>query len=100
HFQEAEAADGSPAHIFDQTIGWIGLRRNHHGAAGVLAIVEGQEEAAPLVPTFISIGTHAETTPLELHHAHEHAQEISQVPKWLEDAVSQRTDVRGKSHAQ
>jgi len=66
----------------------------------VLAIVEGQEEAAAFVPTFIGIGTHAESTPLQLHHADEHAQEISQVPKGLEDAVGQRADVRGKSHAQ
>src|SRR3984893_8525335 len=42
---QPEAPDRAPAHVFDQSIVDLSFGSNHHGAAGVLAIAEGQEQA-------------------------------------------------------
>src|SRR5690348_12981289 len=50
HTQQAEAADGPPADKFDETVGRVGLRSDEHRPTSVLAVVEGEEQAAAVVP--------------------------------------------------
>src|SRR5713226_5841527 len=53
--QQAEAADRAPSHKFNEPIGGIGIRRDEHRAARVLAVVERQEKRPSLVPFLIVI---------------------------------------------
>src|ERR1700739_1827876 len=75
------------------------MRRNQHGAAGVLAVIKSQKQAASLVPLQVVIATHLESAPIQLQHLNHNAQQISKVSEWFEDAVGDRADIRGESQA-
>ena len=49
---QAEAADGAPADVFDQAVGGIGVGGDHHAAAGEFAVVESEEEDGIAIPFF------------------------------------------------
>src|SRR4029077_10041560 len=100
HAQESEAANGAPADEFDQAVGGVGMRSDEHGAAGVLAVVEREEEAAALVPIFVVVAAKSERTAAELDYAQENAEEIAERTERLEVAIRQRCYIGGESHAQ
>src|SRR5258707_10753345 len=100
HFQQAEPADGAPANKFDKAVGRVGGWCDHHGAAGVFAVVEGEEEAAALVPQGFGVGAKLEGATLELQDAHEDAKKITEMAESLEAAVGERADVRGEANAE
>jgi hypothetical protein len=81
HAQESEAANGAPADEFDEAVGRVGLRSDEHGAAGVLAVVEREEEAAALVPIFVVVAAKRERTAAELDYAQENAEKITERPE-------------------
>ena len=56
HAQQAEAANRPPADEFDEAVGRISIGSDKHGAAGVLAVVEGEEKAAASIPFGFVIG--------------------------------------------
>src|SRR5450432_440586 len=46
---QPQSPDWSPADVFDQSTVYFSIGRDHHGAAGELAVVEGKEKAGPPV---------------------------------------------------
>src|SRR5713101_1719489 len=99
HAQEAEAADRAPADEFDESVGGIGVGCDEHGAAGVFAVVEGQEEAAALVPSRIVVTAKGESAAAELRNANEDAEKIAEGAERLEVAIGQSGHIGGESHA-
>src|SRR5215467_3067634 len=57
---KTEAADGSPANIFDQAVVCVCSGSDHHGAAGELAVVEGEEQTGPAVDVLVAIRAQGE----------------------------------------
>src|SRR5207245_9099705 len=74
HAQQAEATNRSSADEFDEAVGRIGIGSDKHGAAGVLAVVEGEEKAAARVPFGFVIAAQDESAAFELYKSHEHAE--------------------------
>ncbi len=83
HAQQAEAADGSPTYKFDEAIVGIGVGRDHHGAAGELAVVESQKQTAPRVPFFVIVTAQCERPPIQLRDANEDAEQIAEMAERL-----------------
>src|SRR5437762_14127798 len=52
---QPEAANRSPAHVFDETVINLGLRSDHHRATGEFAVAERQEQAEAAIAVFFSI---------------------------------------------
>ncbi len=97
---EAEAADGSPADELNEAIGRIGVRSDQHGAAGVLAVVKGEKEAAAGVPLGFFVGTQMECAALELHQADEDSEQIAEMTQRFEGAIGECTNVSRESNAE
>src|SRR6266403_4648355 len=100
NFQQAEPADGAPANKFDKAVGRVGGWCDHHGSAGVFAVVEGEEEAAALVPRGFGVDAKLEGATLELQDAHEDAKKITEMAESLEAAIGERADVGSESDAE
>jgi hypothetical protein len=100
HTQKAEAADRSPTDEFDQGVGGVGIRRDQHGAAGVLAVVESEKEAAALVPILVVIAAKRESAAVQLRYANEDTEKIAERAERLEVTVGESCHVSGKSHTQ
>src|SRR5260370_22174693 len=98
--KQAQPSDGAPAHKFNQPVGGIRVRRDQHCAAGVLAVVERQEKIGPFVPLRIVIATQRHGAAAQLHHAHEYAEQISQIAERLKHAVGQSSNISGKTNTQ
>jgi predicted amidohydrolase len=98
--QQPEATDGPPKHILDQAVGGVRIGRNHHRAAGKLAVVESQEEARATLDLPIVIEAVGEGAPVKWHQAREDSKEISHMTPTLELAIGKRGGVRGKAHAE
>src|SRR5215813_8694706 len=62
---QAEAADGSPANIFDPAVVCVCRGSDHHGSAGELAVVEGEEQTGPAVDMLIAIRAQRERATAE-----------------------------------
>src|ERR1700730_12016172 len=84
---QAQPANGTPADKFNEPVRRISVRRDEHRAARILAIVECQEKSAPLVPLLIVIAAQGQRSPTQLHHAHEDAEQITEIAKRLEHAI-------------
>src|SRR5882757_1034536 len=97
--QQAQAPDGAPTNKFDVAVGRIGIGRDEHRAASVLAVVESEEERAAIVPLGVFIAAKRERPATQLRDAHEHAEQIPQRAERLEIAIGERADVRGETEA-
>src|ERR1700731_1035389 len=98
--EQAQPSDRAPADKFNQPVPRISLRRDEHRAARILAVVERQEKSAPLVPLLIVVATQGQGSPAQLHHAHEDAEQITEIAKRLEHAIGQSSDIGRKANAQ
>src|SRR5438045_7166191 len=98
--EQSQPADRAPADKFNEPVGRIRVRRNQHPAARVLAVVEGQEKSAPLIPLLIVIAAQSQRAPAQLHHAHENTEQIAEIAKRLEHSIGQSSDISGKANAQ
>src|SRR5258707_3617547 len=98
HAKEAETADRAPTNEFDQSVSGIGVRRDEHVAAGVFAVVEGEEEAAALVPILIVVAAKCESAAAKLRNSNKHAEERSEVAERLAVAIGQSGNISGESH--
>src|ERR1700674_3024365 len=98
HTGKAQTADGAPADEFDEGVRGIGVGRDEHGAAGVLAVVEGEKETAAIVPTFLVVAAQSEGAAAQLRDANEDAQKIADGAEGFEVAIGQRCYVGRKSH--
>src|ERR1700746_1139833 len=52
---EGDAPNRSPADVIDQAVIGLGGGRNHHGAARVLAVVEGEEQTRSAINLSFSV---------------------------------------------
>src|ERR1700758_1149459 len=100
HAPQPESSDGSPTDELDQPVGGIGVRGDQHGAAGVLAVVECQEQTASLIPLFVRVAAQREGSAAQLRDAHKNAEQITEMAQRFEVAIRKRTDVRGEAHTE
>src|SRR5271156_4469146 len=78
---EAESVDGTPADAFDEAVGGIGVRGDHHVAAGELAVVEGEKKDGVAIEFFCFCFGQAvrEGEMFELHEAREYAEDVAKL---------------------
>src|ERR1700730_13264094 len=100
HAHQAKSPNGSPPDEFDEPIGRVGVWSDQHRAASVLAVVEGEEQAAAFVPIFFVVAAQCEGPPPQLCHAYENAQQVAKVAERFEIAIRERAYVRGKADAE
>src|SRR5580658_10111566 len=100
HTQQAEAADGSPAHEFDEPVGGIGLRSDEHRTAREFAVAEGEKQAAAFVPVFVFIAAQTKCSPAQLNDADKHAEQVAEIAERLEIAIGERAHVRSEAEAE
>ena len=98
--QQADAPDRSPANHLDEPVGRIGVRRNQHRSPRVLAVVEAEEQAAPLVPVGVVIAAQRKGAPAQLHQPQENSQQVAELAERLEAAIRERGHIRRKAEAQ
>src|SRR5436305_12735237 len=99
HAKNAQAADRSPANEFDESVGGISVWGDEHGAACVFAVVEGQKEAAAIIPICVRIAAKSEGAAAKLRYAHQDSKKVTEGAQRLKIAVGQSSYVRGESHA-
>src|SRR5258705_6359798 len=99
HAEQAETADRSPADEFDEAIGWIGVGRYQHGAAGEFAVVEGEKQAATGVPFLFVVGAQDEGATLQLRYADENTDQIAEMAERLENTIGDSADIGSESDA-
>jgi len=98
--EQAETADGAPAHELDETVGRIGIGSDEHGAAGVFAVVKGEEEAAAFVPFGFVVATKDKSASFELNDANENSEKIAEMAERFEDAIGESTDISSEAEAE
>src|ERR1700723_1646754 len=97
---EAEAADGAPADVFDEAVGGIGVGSDHHVAAGEFAVVEGEEEGGVAILYFFFREAVREGEMLELHEAGEYAENVAELAPAFEAAVGGFGYVGGEAESE
>src|SRR5580698_5200155 len=94
---EAEAADGAPADVFDQAVGGIGVGSDHHVAAGEFAVVESEKQSGFTIPFCCFGKAMRKGEMLELHEAREDAEDVAEFAPTLEAAIGGFGDVGGEA---
>src|SRR5258705_11308872 len=84
HAEQTQAADRSPADKFDEAIGWIGVGRYQHAAAGEFAVVEGEKQAAAGGPFFFVVGAQDEGAALHFRFPDEKNQKKAPMAEGVE----------------
>ena len=84
---EPEAADRAPADKFDESVAAVGIGGDAHLAAGVLRVVECQEQAASEIPLAFAVHTQWEGAAIEASKADQNSQQIAQLAEGLEAPV-------------
>src|SRR5271156_6329938 len=97
---QAEAADGRPADIFDEAVRGIGVGSDHHVAAGEFAVVEGEEEGGVAIGFRFFGEAVWEGEMLELHEAREHAEDVAEFAPAFEAAVGGFSYVGGEAESE
>src|SRR5262249_13332749 len=90
------AANRSPADELDQAVGWIRMGRDQHSAAGVFAVVEGEEQAGLFVPVFVVVATQRKGAAAQLRYSKKNAEQVAEMTERLEITVGQGGDVGGE----
>src|ERR1700719_4992240 len=100
HFDESEAADRSPAAVFDLAVGRFCVGSNHHLAARKFAVVERKEESGASIPFAGLIEPVRKRRMFQTGQTHKYARDVAQLAPPLEPAIDELADVSGKSKAQ
>src|SRR5207245_10813886 len=74
---QPEAANRSPAHVFDETVIDLGLRSDHHSATGEFAVAERQNQAGAAIHAFFSIDAKTKRASAKTHEAREDSELIN-----------------------
>src|SRR5258705_2070462 len=94
---EANASDRPPADVLDQAVVGLSCRCNHHGAAGVLAVVESQEQARAAVDQRLSVSVERKWAAAEPSQANKDRGLISHLPPTAESAHAQCSHIGGET---
>src|SRR5579863_5740070 len=97
---EANAADRAPADVFDQSVVYLGLRSDHHGAAGEFAVVKGQKKTGTAVDFAVAIDAQGKRTALQASKRNKDCGLVAQFAPGTEFAGAQGSNVGGESHAE
>ncbi len=97
---QPDAPDRPPADVLDLTVVHLGLGRNHHGAAGELAIVKSQKQAAPPVHSFFSIHAQRKWPALEASERNEDGRLVTEFTPARKTTGSQSSNVGGEPNTQ
>ena len=81
-------------------VGRVGVRSDQHGAAGVLAVVEGEEQASSLVPVFVVIATKRENAAAQLCDAHEYPKQVTEMAESFEVTIGECAHIRCETYAE
>jgi hypothetical protein len=95
---QADAPDWSPAYEFDVSVVDLGLRRDHHGAAGVFAVAEGQEQTGTAVDVGFAIDLQREGAEAKTRQADEDGRLIPDFSPSTEVAGAQVGYVGGETN--
>ena len=74
------------------------MRRNHHFTPGVLAVAEGEKQAATVVA--FSIGAQRERAAPQPRQRHQHSNQVAEFSQTLEVAIGQCSHVGGEAHVE
>src|SRR5215469_14810326 len=94
---QAEAADGSPANIFDQAVVGVCRGSDHHGSAGELAVVKGEEQTGPAVDMLAAIRAQGKGATAEARETEEDGGLIPDFAPVAETTGAERGHIRGKT---
>src|ERR1700683_3848048 len=94
---QAETADGAPAHVFDEAIIGDGVGRDEHFAAGVFAVGEGEEEAGASVEIGIEVGAQRESAAIKACEANGNGGDVARRAEKFEVAIGNHGDVRSEA---
>ena len=97
--QQAEPADRSPADIFDQPVGRIRVRRDHHVAAGELGVAEREKQTAAPVEFRRVVRAKRKSPAIQARQTCQHAERIAGVAESLEMPVGKLRGVGGETEA-
>src|SRR5450432_3059725 len=97
---QPDAANRTPTNIFDQPIVDFRLGRDHHRAAGKLAVAESKKQAGTTINVFFSIHTQRKRPPPEPRQTNKDGRLISQLSPPAEIAGSQGCHIGGESYTQ
>src|SRR2546426_9602105 len=96
---QPEAADRSPAYVFDETVIDLGLRSNHHSATGEFAVAERQKQAGAAIQVFFSIDAKRKRALAKTQERKENSELITELPPSAESPCAHGCHVCRKSHA-
>src|SRR5271167_2250949 len=97
---QPHSSDGPPTHVFNEPIVDLCLGCNHHGSAGELAVVKGQEQAWTAVDLFFSIDSQRERPAPEASQRNENGRLIAQFSPSAETSGPQGRNVSREPHSQ
>src|SRR5271154_6014328 len=97
--QHFAAADRSPADELDQAVGGVGIRRDEHGAAGVLAVVEAEEETRAGVPFGFFVAAQRKGAARQPRQKDKDSEQITEMAERFEVTIREGRNVCGKTHA-
>src|ERR1700733_7646474 len=98
--EQAEAADGRPAHVLDLPVSGIRLGRHHHLAAGELAVGEREKKTRAPVPVVCACELMRERLMPESRERREHAPDITCGSPALEPPIGNLSGVGSKTEVQ
>src|SRR6266516_6533790 len=77
---QPEAANRSPAHVFDETVIDLGLRSDHHSATGEFAVAERKKQAGAAIHVFFSIDAKRKRASAKTHEGQKNSELITEFP--------------------
>src|SRR5579862_1100850 len=99
-FDQADAAYGSPADVFNKAVVSRGVGRDVHFAAGVFAIREGEEEATAGVDIGVEVDAQRKGAAIEAREANGDGGDVAGRAEEFEVAVGNYGDVGGEAESE
>src|SRR2546422_11503078 len=96
---QPEAANRSPAHVFDETVIDLGLRSDHHSATGEFAVAERQNQPGAAIHVLFSIDAQTKRAAAKTHERQKNSELIAESPPSAESPSKYGGYVCRKSQA-
>src|SRR5437763_4636778 len=97
---QPEAANQTPAHVFDETVIDLGLRSDHHSATGEFAVAERQKQAGAGIHVFFSIDAKRKRASAKTHEGQKNSELINEISPSAESPCAHGGNVCRTSHAE
>src|SRR5437867_7306892 len=96
---QPEAANRSPAHVFDETVIDLDLRSDNHSAIGEFAVAERQKQAGASIHVFFSIDAKRKRASAKTKEGKENSELITERSPSAETPCAHCGHIRRESHA-